>query len=110
MPVRVTVPDAGTFVVEDLTLDEVVAVERETGDTWVTLNPLRSAVHARAIMVRFLARTVGEDEARRRLGGLRVADVVSGIERVPDDDRPQEFRDGMPVVDPKADGGAPATT
>lgn len=108
MPVRVTV-GGDSWLVDDLTLDEVVEVEKETGESWLRLNPLRSAVHARAVMVRFLARTAGEDEARRRLGGMKVADVVAAI-TVVDDDRPQEFHDGVPVVDPPQAGDGQATT
>lgn len=97
------------FLVEDLTLDEIVEVERETGQTWTQLNPLRSATHARAIMVRFLARDVGDDEARAQVGGMRVGDAVQAIDVVKDD-RPDEFVNGAPVVDPKADAAAPAMT
>jgi hypothetical protein len=105
---RVTV-GGDSHLVDDLTLDEVVEVEKETGESWLLMNPIRSAVQARALMVRFLARSVGEDAARKQIGAMRVADVVAAIERV-DDDRPDEFVDGVPVVDPKADGGAAATT
>jgi hypothetical protein len=109
MPTRVTY-GGDSWLVEDLTLDEVCEVEKETGETWLRLNPLRSAAHARAIMVRFVGRSVGVDEARRELGALPVADVVAALKVVPEDDRPQEFHDGMPVVDPPQAGDAQATT
>jgi hypothetical protein len=73
------------------------------------MNPARSAIQARSIIVRFLARSLGEDGARAQVGGMKVADVVSAI-TVVDDDRPDEFRDGMPVVDPKGDAGGRSTT
>lgn len=110
MAYKVTVPNGGgSFFVDDLTLDEVCAVEEETGETWLRMNPARSARQARSILVRFAARTLGDKEARRQVGSLSVRDVVGAIEVV-EDDRPSEFHDGSPVVDPKADTGAQVTT
>jgi hypothetical protein len=39
-----------------------------------------------------------------------VAKVVAAINFVPEDDRPVEYLDGMPVVDPPRAGDGPATT
>jgi hypothetical protein len=110
MAVRVVLPgDHGSFIVDDLTLDEAVAVERETGESWLHLNPVRSANQARAIMVQFLARSIGEDKARAEVGKMTVGEFSKAVEVVKDD-RPDEFRDGQPVVDPKAVGVEPGTT
>lgn len=107
---KVTIPNGGgSFFVDDLTLDEVCAVEDETGETWLRMNPARSARQARSIMVRFAARSLGEKEAKRIVGGLSVRDVAGAIE-VTEDDRPDEYQDGSPVVDPKGAGDAPETT
>ena len=110
MAYKVTVPNnGGSFFVDDLTLDEVCAVEDETGETWLRMNPARSARQSRAILVQFVARKMGEDEARKVVGAFPVKDVAGAIERV-DDDRPDEYHNGSPVVDPKAGAGEPETT
>jgi len=108
MAVKVTVGDASWFV-EDLTLDEACEVEKETGESWLRLNPVKSAVQARAIIVRFLARDLGDKVAREQVGGMSLADVVAALEIV-DDDRPKEFHEGSPVVDPKEDGAGRSMT
>ena len=84
-------------------------MEDETGETWLRMNPARSARQSRAILVQFVSRTVGEDEARKKVGSWPVRVVADAIERV-EDDRPDEYHNGAPVVDPKADAGAPETT
>lgn len=92
------------FTTDDLTLDEAIEVERDTGETWLRLNPYRSAVHAKAILAAFLARTVGADEARRRVGEMSVSAVVDSIDVV-DDDLPSMFEGGIPKGE-----GEPQTT
>ena len=109
MPIRVTIGEQ-SWLTDDLTFAEVRQIEEETGETWAHANPLRSAKMAYAIMARFLARTMELDAARARLDAWSLRAVVDAITVVPQDDRPQEFVDGMPVVDPKAGGAEPATT
>lgn len=109
MAFRLTLGDV-SWSTDDMTLAEVVEVERETGESWIYMNPLRSAVQARAILRRLLAREHGLDEATRRVDGMRVVDVVRAIEPEPRDDRPSQHVDGMPVVDPKAVTGGSGTT
>jgi hypothetical protein len=106
---KVNLPGGGSFFVDDLTLDEVCVVEDETGESWLRMNPARSARQARAIMCRFLARSKGDAEARKILGALKVSEVAAAI-TVVDDDRPSEYDNGSPVVDPKEAGAEPATT
>lgn len=102
--------DGKSWVTEDLTLDEAIEVEAETGESWLFLNPIRSAKHAKAILTRFLAREHGLDAARDRVGAMSVTDVLDCVDRAESDDRPAEHRDGVPVVDPKAEPDEPATT
>ena len=102
--------DGKTWNTEDLTLDEAIAVEEETGESWLFLNPIRSAKHAKAILARFLAREHGLDAARDRVGAMSVTEVLDCVDKADADDRPTEHRDGVPVVDPKADQAAPPTT
>ena len=110
MAVRISLPDDhGSFFVDDLTLDEAVVVEQETGESWLHLNPVRSASQARSIMVRFLCRTMSEDKARVVVGGMTVGDFSKAV-AVVKDDRPDEFNQGMPVTDPKEGGDEPGMT
>lgn len=107
---RITLPDDhGSFEVDDLTLAEAAQVERETGESWLYMNPVKSAEQARAIMTRFLARSLGEDKARAVVDGMAIRDYAKAVDVIKDD-RPDEFRDGSPVVDPKEAGVEPATT
>lgn len=110
MAYKINLPDGlGSFFVDDLTLDEVCVVEDETGETWLRMNPVRSARQSRSIITRFLARTLGEEKAKERAGRLTAKETASAIE-VTSDDRPDEYHDGSPVVDPKEAGAAPGTT
>ena len=109
MAYRITIAE-GSYSTDDLTLAEVVEIERETGESWIVMNPLRSAVQARAILRRFLARDVDLDEATKKVDSMRVVDVAKSIEYEPGDDRPKSHVDGLPEVDPKAETDGSATT
>lgn len=98
-----------TWTTEDLTLDETVECETEVGESWLALNPLRSAKWVRAILVRFLMRDHPEPEARKLIGSITVQQALKSITPA-EDDRPAEYEGGTPVVDPKAGEGAPVTT
>lgn len=100
MPFRVTV-EGESFVVDDLTLDEAIAIEKALDTTWAYINPLRSAEHCRAIMQAFLARTRSVEEAAKIVGGMSIKAATEAVEHVPEDDLPDEFEDGLP----KAAGG-----
>lgn len=95
---------------DDLTLDEIVAVEQAAGVGWYQLNPVESAVQCRAFLVQIHARTRSRDEAEKLVGGMAAREAAASIDFAEDDDRPIEFDDGMPVVDPKEDTAGPATT
>lgn len=109
MAFRITLAE-GSWSTDDLTLGEVVEIERETGDSWIYMNPLRSAVQARAILRRFLARDLGLDAAGKRVDGMRVVDVARSIEPEQVDDRPKQHADGVPQVDPKEGTAGSGTT
>lgn len=106
MPIQVTIDGVGSFLTDDLTVAESVAIEKATGRSWYELNPFRRAEDCQEVMVAFLARTVGEDVARKQVGAMTVAEVVDCLEVVPDD-RPQQYVEGMP--DPKAGDGSATT-
>lgn len=95
---------------DDLTLDEIIAVEQSTGVGWYQLNPVESAVQCRAFLVQIHARSRSRDEAEKLVGGMTAREAAAGIDFVENDDRPIEFDEGMPVVDPKEDTAGPATT
>lgn len=109
MAFRITLAE-GSWSTDDLTLGEVVEIERETGDSWIVMNPLRSAAQARAIIRRLLARDHGIDKATATVDAMRVVDVVDAIEYEDKDDRPKQHVDGVPQVDPKGAAGGSATT
>lgn len=101
MPFKVTLPgDGGTFVTDDLTVGEAEWIEQQTGGTWLTLNPVRSAGDWRAVVAAYLMRGMDEDAAVKQARSYALRDVTGGIELV-DDDRPTEHEDGIP----KAAGG-----
>jgi hypothetical protein len=95
---------------DDLTLDEIITVEQTAGVGWYQLNPVESAVQCRAFLVQIHARTRTREEAEKLVGGMTAREAAAGIDFTEDDDRPIEFDDGMPVVDPKEGTAASATT
>ena len=110
MPFVFDAPGLPPATSDDLTLDEMVDIERETGEAWISVNPLGRADHARAVLVRLYARQHGAEEGRKRAGALTVGQTQAAVTWRAEDDRPIEHRDGVPVVDPKADTDGPATT
>jgi hypothetical protein len=107
---KVTVPGSDReFTTEDLTLDEAAACEAEVGETWLVCNPIRSAKWAKAILTRFRAREVGEQQAAAEVGAMTLKAALDRINKA-DDDRPVEHVDGVPVVDPQPATGDTATT
>jgi hypothetical protein len=95
---------------DDLTLDEIVEVEKAAGTGWYALNPYNSAVHCRALLVEIYARSHSREDAQKLVGALTVRQAESMVDFVAEDDRPIEYEDGIPVVDPKAGTGEPGTT
>jgi hypothetical protein len=111
MPFRVTL-DGRSWLSEDLTVDETCDIEAEVEDGWwfIVFEPVKTAKHARSILVRLSAREHGMEEARKRVGAMTVGQMFAAFEPVPEDDRPEQYEDGLPVVDPKSEPGEPATT
>jgi hypothetical protein len=94
VPFKVTVAGED-FLTDDLTLDEAIAVEKATNTSWRFIDPLRSAGDCKAIMVAFLSRTRGKDDAEKFVGALNLRTLLSSVTFV-EDDRPDEFEDGLP--------------
>lgn len=103
MAIEVTV-DGKTWRTDDLTLDEAVEIEQACGVSWININPYRDAKQCRAIIVAFLTRERGAEEAAKLAGAMSLADTLEAI-RVADDDMPTEFEDGIP----KAEAGTATT-
>jgi len=84
MGYRVTV-DGQSWLVDDLTLDEVCDIEDETGTSWLYLSPMRSGKHAKAIIPRLMTH-VGNpaqrptlEQARTRIGCMTLTQVLACI-------------------------------
>ena len=103
MAIQVTF-DGKTWRTDDLTLDEAVAIEKQCGVSWTNMNPYRSAEQCRAIIVAFVARNRGDDEAAKLVGAMTLAETLDAV-TVADDDLPSEFEDGIPKA-----GAGTATT
>jgi hypothetical protein len=106
MPYRFEV-DGDVWTSDDLTLGEQCEIERRLGLKYVLLDPAQEAIPRQAFVVAWLTRRMPYDEA------VKAADALTGRQlrvSVVDDDRPIEWHDGIPVLDPKADSDAPETT
>lgn len=81
----------------DLTIGQAERIEDMTGETWLRIVPLRSAKHARSILVVMHADAVGEsdDVVAARVKALKMSDFLKmyGTE---DDDVPAMYTDGNP--------------
>lgn len=97
MPIEVTVGEK-VFRTDDLTLDEAILIQKETGHSWFVINPLQDPAAAKAIQTRFLAREYGEEEAAKRAGSMTVRELVAAVKAV-DDDLPDEYENGIPLVE-----------
>lgn len=86
------------FRTDDLTLDEAILIQKETGHSWFVINPLQDPVAAKAIQTRFLAREYGEEEAAKRAGAMTVRELVASVKAV-DDDLPDEYEGGVPLAE-----------
>lgn len=66
---------------DDLTIDEAYQVERESGGNWRDINPLKSAAHARALLVALFQtrKNLSYDEAVFAVGQLTVAATLDAI-------------------------------
>lgn len=103
MPFEITI-DGKAFRTDDLTIAEAEQLEEECGQTWLTLNPIRSAKEYRATAALFLRRTRDPDVAAKEAAAITVKEAQDGTRWV-DDNLPVEFADGLPKVE-----GSPSTT
>ena len=104
MPYRITL-DGKDYNTDDLTLDEAIAVEKVTGNSWSVVVPLRSATDCKAVMRAFLLRDRTPEEADAFLSKLSAGKALRAVEVVPDD-LPDEYEGGFP----KAEGESETTT
>jgi hypothetical protein len=107
MPYRFDV-DGETWSSEDYTLGEQCDIERKLGLKLSYLNPAEEAIPRREFIVTWLARKEKPEDAAKRADHLTDRQVRVTV--VEDDDRPIEWADGLPVVDPKEATAAPGTT
>lgn len=93
--------DGATLLADDLTWDELEAIEASTGVPWALLNPLRSAAVAQALLGVLLVRAgKSDEEARAAVRGMAVRDF-KGVFSLVDDDRPTYYDDNaLPVNHP----------
>lgn len=103
MPLKFSVDGVGEWTTDDYTLDEMCAAEKRAGFMWFYLvaQARHEAECARALVVQWLARTAPDlDAAAKQAGSLTSKQVA--IADMGEDDRPVQWEDGLPVVDPKA--------
>lgn len=91
---------------DELTVDEIIAVETVSGQAWAFLSPLTSAPVAKSLLATFLVRDGATDEdAAKTVGALSVGKIRHIFRYREDDDLPDTWEDGLPVVDPKPEAG-----
>jgi hypothetical protein len=110
VPLRIRVDGVGEWTSDDYTLDEMVAVEQTCKFKWayVVGSATGEAESVRALIVHWLARRVDLATAQKQAGALTNRQMK--VEVVEDDDRPIQWEDGLPVVDPKAATDGQVTT
>ena len=85
----------------DLTLGQCEKIEEATGQSWLVINPLRSAKQARLILQLLAAERTGEplEEVEKRVAALSADEYLNVMHSdVTEDDRPTEYVDGNPPV------------
>lgn len=97
---------------EDLTFEELEALEQVTGTGWAFLFPNNDAKVAKALLALALVRSGMDDTAAKdKVAALTRREFRDSFERITDeannDDRPKEWVDGLP--DPKDVTGSPTT-
>ncbi len=78
---KLTLPDL-ELVQDDLTLDEAVRLEQESGFDWATMpKPLASAEHARRFLVMFFEKRLGlsPDDAAARVATMTALDTLDAF-------------------------------
>lgn len=105
MPLTIRVDGLGEWSSEDYTLGEMVAAEKQRDLVWPFLVKRAAAGDAEcvlALVAAWLARTEADPEAAAKRAGTLTGRQFQ-VAEVEDDDRPIEWEDGLPVVDPKTD-------
>lgn len=91
--------DGQVYREADLTIDEAERIENITQTTWRSINPIRSAKHARAILETFLVTRAGlaPDVAAKTVGDIKVNDYLDLLSHEEEDaDLPTQFEEGFP--------------
>jgi hypothetical protein len=90
----------------DITIGQAERIEDLIGVTWLQLNVLRSAKHAKATLAVMVADRTGRgyDEVAAEVAALSTNTYASEIFQIEPDDMPSEYLDGNPPV-----GAAPST-
>jgi hypothetical protein len=91
--------DGQVYREADLTIDEAERIENATQTTWRSINPVRSAKHARAILETFLITraNLSADEASKKVGAIKVNDYLDLLTSEEEDaDLPKTYDDGFP--------------
>lgn len=91
--------DGELYREDDVTFGEAERIEKLTGQSWLVMNPLRSAVQAVAIITVMVATRKGrdEDEVAAEIRAAKPDEFLQSFERVPPD-RPTVMENGHPPV------------
>jgi hypothetical protein len=81
----------------DITVDQAERIEELTGTSWLFINPLRTAKHARAVVSVMGADAEGRTqiEVAAEVGAMSVESFLDLLD-VEDDDTPSVYEDGNP--------------
>lgn len=83
---------------DDLTLDDLDALEKATGTPWSALNPWRHATHAREFIRRALVLSgVPQEDADARADNLRLSDIKGAFDFVDDTTGEREASPDIPL-------------
>lgn len=111
MAFEVRLPDGTWHSTEDLTFEELEAIETTTDTPWIALNPYRSLACFRALVGAFAVRAgIADSDLSSWLNGLKAKDIAAAV-RVnndPDADHPEVYEDGIPKAEaePSTSGSA----
>lgn len=109
---KLRAPDGSWHSTEDFLFVELEAVERTTEIPWSMQNPFRSINSFRALMATVAAR-VGLDDADTTewLNSMTARTMSESIElAVAEDERPEVYKDGLPLVEAESSTGTSATS
>jgi hypothetical protein len=99
--------DRDVFTSDDLTLGEQCDIERRLGFKFALLDPVQEAIPRQAFIVAWLSRRMSVEEATAAADALTARQVIVDLV---EDDRPVDWSEGVPVVDPKGVTDAPEMT